>query len=63
MIGEMKFFLGLQISQTGKGIFISQAKYVKELLKKFGLEDSKPVGTPTVTGYKLSKNDESLKSN
>ncbi|GLJ05329.1 hypothetical protein SUGI_0016200 [Cryptomeria japonica] len=63
MIGEMKFFLGLKISQTGKGIFISQTKYVKELLKKFGLDDSKPVGTPMVTGCKLSKNDESPKAN
>lgn len=63
MIGEMKFFLGLHISQTGKGIFISQTKYVKELLKKFGLDDAKPVGTPMVTDCKLSKNDESLKAN
>lgn len=52
MIGQMIFFLGLQISHTRKGIFISQAKYVKELLKKFGLEDSKLVGTPMVTAIK-----------
>lgn len=63
MIGEMKFLLGLQIAQTNKGIFIYQSKYVKELLKKFGLVDSKPVGSPMVTGCKLSKNDESHKFN
>ncbi|GLJ26668.1 hypothetical protein SUGI_0518970 [Cryptomeria japonica] len=63
MIGEMKFFSGLQISQTGKGIFISQTNYVKEFLKKFGLDHSKPIGTPMVTSCKLSKNDESPKSN
>lgn len=34
MIGEMEFFLGLQITQTDKGIFICQTKYAKELLKK-----------------------------
>lgn len=59
----MKFFLGLQITQFDKGIFISQSKYVKELLKKFGLNDSKPVGTPMVTGCKMTKEDASLKAN
>lgn len=38
MIGEMKFFLGLQIIQNKKVIFISQTKYLKNLLKRFGLE-------------------------
>jgi len=63
MFGEMNFLLGLQINQSDKGIFISQSKYVKEFLKKFGMEDSKPVCTPMVTGYKLSKTDESPKTN
>ena len=60
MLGELIFFLGLQVSQSKKGIFISQTKYIKEILKKFKMEESKPVTTPMVTGYKLSKNDESL---
>ena len=37
MIGELPFFLGLQIVQTTKGIFISQSKYLKEMLKIFGM--------------------------
>lgn len=36
MIGEMKFFLGLQIAEIEKGIFISQTKYVKKLLNQTG---------------------------
>lgn len=62
MIGELNFFLGLQVNQTDKGIFISQSKYVRELLKKFGMDDSKLVSTPMVTRCKLSKDDESAKT-
>jgi hypothetical protein len=58
MVGEMKFFLGLQITQSDKGISIFQTKYINEMLKKFQMEDSKPVGTPMVTGCKLSKFDD-----
>ena len=60
MLGELIFFLGLQVYQSGKGIFISQTKYIKDMLKKFKMEDSKPVSTPMIIGCKLSKNDESL---
>ena len=56
MFGEIKFFVGLQINQLKHGIFITQSKYVKEILKKFGMEDFKPVSTPMVTRHKLSKN-------
>ncbi|XP_022858920.1 uncharacterized protein LOC111379715 [Olea europaea var. sylvestris] len=44
-------------------IFISQAGYAKEILKKFNMEDCKPVCTPIKCGIKLSKNDESEKVN
>ena len=57
MIGELAFFLGLQINQLKNGMFISQTKYVKEMLKKFTMEDCKPVSTPMTTGCKLSKDD------
>lgn len=63
MIGEIKFFLGLQISQTDKGIFIGQTKYLKELLKKFGMENSKLVSTPMTTTDKLTLKDHSAPVN
>jgi hypothetical protein len=46
MIGEWGFFLGLQIKQLKEGTFVCQSKYVKDLLKKFGMEDVKPIKTP-----------------
>ena len=58
LLGEPKLFLGLQISQLNDGIFISQSKYIKEMLKKFGMEDWKPVSTPMIAGCKLSKDEE-----
>ena len=42
MLGELKFFLGLQVYQIDKGTFISQTKYIKYMLKRFNMEDSKP---------------------
>ena len=58
LLGELKFFLGLHISQQNNGIFISQSKYIKEMLKKFGMEECKPIITPMTIGCKLSKDDE-----
>ena len=55
MMGELTFFLGLQVSQRKDGIFISQTKYVKDLLKKFGMEDSSPAKTPMSTATKLDE--------
>eukprot|EP00253_Pinus_taeda_P031539 PITA_31539 len=57
-LGELTYFLGLQIQQNEGGIFLSQTKYLKKILKKYGMEDSKPVCTPMVTGCSLSANDE-----
>ncbi|GJY91883.1 copia protein [Tanacetum coccineum] len=49
---------GCSKHMTGKdGIFFNQSKYIKEILKKFGLEDSKPTKTPISTKIKLTKND------
>ena len=59
MIGEPSFFLGLQITQRSEGMFISEEKYLRETMKRFQMEDSKLVGTPMVTGCKLSKDDDS----
>ena len=58
MMGELNFFLGLQIKQLENGIFFNQSKYIKEMLKKFSLEDSKPMKTPMSTEVKLTKDDE-----
>ena len=41
MVGELSFFLGLQVKQTSSGIFVSQPKYAQDLLKKFGMMSSK----------------------
>ena len=58
MMGELTFFLGLQIKQTKEGIFISQTKYIKEILKKFGMESIKEIGTPMSPTCKLDKDEE-----
>lgn len=60
MIGELSFFIGLQVTQLENGLFISQAKYVKEMLKKFDMENNKTIATPMTTSCKLSKDDKSL---
>ncbi|GKD81710.1 retrovirus-related pol polyprotein from transposon TNT 1-94 [Tanacetum coccineum] len=46
MMGELNFFLGLKIKQMEDDIFFNQSKYIKEMLMKFGLEESKPIKTP-----------------
>lgn len=46
-MGELTFFLGLQVQQRKDGIFISQDKYVTEILRKFHFSDAKPSSTPT----------------
>ncbi|GJY08567.1 retrovirus-related pol polyprotein from transposon TNT 1-94, partial [Tanacetum coccineum] len=58
MMGELNFFLGLQIKQMEDGIFFNQSKYIKEMLKKFSLEDSKPIKTPMSSDTKLTKDEE-----
>lgn len=63
MFGEIKFFLGLQILQQNEGIYITQSKYIKEVLKTFSMEDSKLVGRPMVIGCKLTKDDKSTEVN
>ena len=59
MIGELSHFLGLHVSQTRARLFISQAKYLKDMLKRYGMEDCAPMSTPMTTSCKLSKNDDS----
>ena len=54
MIGEMTHFFGLQIHQQDLGIFLSQSKYAKNLVKKFGLESTSSVRTPMSPNVKLT---------
>ncbi|GJZ70749.1 retrovirus-related pol polyprotein from transposon TNT 1-94, partial [Tanacetum coccineum] len=49
MMGELKFFLGLQVHQSPYGIFISQSQYAIELLKKHGLDECVSMSTPMAT--------------
>jgi hypothetical protein len=45
MMGELTFFLGIQVKQTKQGTFVHQAKYTKDLMKKFNMAELKPVST------------------
>ncbi|KAJ9544464.1 hypothetical protein OSB04_024171 [Centaurea solstitialis] len=55
MMGELTFFLGLQVKQSQEGIFINQAKYIQDLLKKYKLDAVSPMRTPMATRLKLHK--------
>ncbi|GKC99863.1 retrovirus-related pol polyprotein from transposon TNT 1-94 [Tanacetum coccineum] len=55
MMGQMSFFLGLQVSQNPGGIFINQSKFALEILKKFGMDLCDPVDTPMVDRLKLDE--------
>ena len=58
MMGELKFFLGFQIKQMKKGTFICQNKYIKDMLKKFDMENAKPIKTPMPTNGHLDLNED-----
>ncbi|KAL0381449.1 UNVERIFIED_CONTAM: Retrovirus-related Pol polyprotein from transposon RE2 [Sesamum angustifolium] len=60
-LGLMHFFLGIEINQEKRGIFICQRKYTETLLKKFKMESCKTVTAPLVTGEKYQKEDGSQK--
>jgi hypothetical protein len=46
MMGGLKYFLGFQIKQLQEGTFISQTKYIQDILKNFGMKNAKPIKTP-----------------
>nr|GEZ03540.1 copia protein [Tanacetum cinerariifolium] len=58
MMGKISFFLGLQISESPRGIFINQSKYALESLKKYGFKSCDPVDTPMVKKSKLDEDKE-----
>ncbi|CAM8920783.1 unnamed protein product [Rhodiola kirilowii] len=57
MVGEMCYFLGLQVKQKATGIFISQSKYARNMNKKFDLEKASHKRTPTATHVKITKDE------
>ena len=54
-LGEMAYFLGMEINQMQQGIFVCQQKYTAEILKKFDMQNCKPISTPLVQNAKLSR--------
>jgi hypothetical protein len=58
MMGELKFFLGFQIKQLKDGTFISQTKYTNDMLKKFDMNNAKPIKTPMPSNGHLDLNEE-----
>ncbi|GKA08701.1 ribonuclease H-like domain, reverse transcriptase, RNA-dependent DNA polymerase [Tanacetum coccineum] len=57
-MGELTFFLGLQVKQSNAGIFLSQDKYVKDILNKFDFRTIKPASTPIEAHKSLGKDEE-----
>lgn len=60
-LGRMKYFLGVEVKQCSNGIFICQRRYAREVLTKFGMENSNAVKNPIVTGTKLFKDKNGVK--
>jgi hypothetical protein len=58
MMGELTFFLDIQVKQTKQGTFVHQVKYTNDLMKKFNMDELKSVSTPmsTVTSLNLDEN-------
>ena len=54
MVGELTFFFGLQVKQKKEGIFISQEKYARNIVKKFGLDSKKHASAPMSSFTKLN---------
>jgi hypothetical protein len=58
MMGELTFFLGIQVKQTKQGTFVHQAKYTKDLMKKFNIAELKPVSTPMSSAASLGPDED-----
>jgi hypothetical protein len=54
MMRELKYFLGFQVKELHDGTFISQTKYIQDILNKFGMKDVKPIKTPMGTNGHLN---------
>jgi hypothetical protein len=58
MMGELTFFLGIQVKQTKQGTFMHQAKYMKDLMKMFNIAELKPVSTPMSSAASLGPDED-----
>jgi hypothetical protein len=58
MMGELQFFFGLQIKQSKEGTFVHQAKYTKDIVRKFKMEDSKAMTMPVSTTAALDADED-----
>jgi hypothetical protein len=58
IMGELTFFLGIQVKQTKQDTFVHQAKYTKDLMKVFNMAELKPVSTPMSSATSLGPNDD-----
>jgi isopentenyldiphosphate isomerase len=58
MMGELTFFLGIQVKQMKQGTFVHQAKYTKDLMKKFNMTELKPVSTPMSSAASLDPDED-----
>lgn len=63
LMGELIYFLGLQIKQAEEGTFISQTKYFLELLKKFEMKDLKSISTPMDLNVLIDKDERGVDFN
>ena len=52
-LGRMRYFLGIEVYQNDDSVYLSQKKYAREVLEKFGMDKSNPVTNPIVPGSKL----------
>jgi hypothetical protein len=58
MMAELTFFLGIQVKQTKQGNFVHQAKYTKDLMKKFNMVELKPLSTPMSSATSLGPDED-----
>jgi hypothetical protein len=58
MMGELTFFLSIQVNQMKQGTFVHQAKYIKYLMKRFNMVELKPVSTSMSTAMSLSPDED-----
>jgi uncharacterized membrane protein YciS (DUF1049 family) len=58
MMGELTFFLGIQVKQMKQGTFVHQAKYTKDLMKKFNMAELKLVSTPMSSAASLGSDED-----